>query len=98
MAHITDILAPRFTGHVGPVRFVRGNAETDDPDMVDYFRADPDRYAVTEWYPFGWKPTFFGAAFFARALLRAGLRFMCPPVRAAILARAACHETETCAP
>lgn len=48
MAHITDILAPRFTGHVGPVRFVRGHAETDDPQMVDYFTADPDRYAVTE--------------------------------------------------
>lgn len=48
MAHITDLVAPRFTGHVGPVRFVNGHAETDDPELVDYFRGDPDRYAVTE--------------------------------------------------
>lgn len=48
VAHITDLVAPQFTGHVGPVRFVRGHAETDDPDLVDYFRADPDRYAVTD--------------------------------------------------
>lgn len=48
MAHITDNLAPHFTGHVGLVRFVNGHAETDDPDMVAYFAADPDRYAVTE--------------------------------------------------
>lgn len=48
MAHITDLVAPNFTGHVGPVRFVRGHAETDDPELVDYFRADPDRYAVDE--------------------------------------------------
>ena len=48
MAHITDILAPHFTGHVGPVRFVNGQAETDDPELVAYFAADPDRYAVTE--------------------------------------------------
>lgn len=47
MAHITDLVAPHFTGHVGPVRFVNGHAETDDTDMVAYFEADPDRYAVT---------------------------------------------------
>lgn len=45
MATITDRLG-RFTGQVGPVRFYRGVAETDDPDMVAYFRADPDRYDV----------------------------------------------------
>ena len=48
MAHITDTLAPNFTGHVGPVRFVDGHAETADADLVAYFRADPDRYAVTD--------------------------------------------------
>lgn len=48
MAHITDNLARHFTGHVGPVRFVNGHGETDDPDAVDYFRADPDRYTVTD--------------------------------------------------
>lgn len=47
MAHITDLVAPNFTGHVGPVRFTRGHAETDDPELVAYFAADPDRYAVT---------------------------------------------------
>lgn len=47
MAHVTDILAPHFTGHVGPVRFVNGHGETDDPELVAYFAADPDRYTVT---------------------------------------------------
>lgn len=46
MAHITNTLQPHFTGHVGPVRFTNGHAETDDPEMVAYFQADPDRYAV----------------------------------------------------
>lgn len=48
VAHITDVLAKHFTGHVGPVRFNNGHAETDDPQMVDYFLGDPDRYVVTE--------------------------------------------------
>lgn len=47
MAHITDLVAPHFTGHVGPVRFTNGHAETDDPELVAYFEADPDRYVVT---------------------------------------------------
>lgn len=47
MAHITDLVAPHFTGHVGLVRFVKGHAETDDPDLVAYFEGDPDRYQVT---------------------------------------------------
>lgn len=46
MAHITDLVAPHFTGHVGPVRFVNGHAETDDPDLVAFFDGDPDRYRV----------------------------------------------------
>lgn len=48
MAHIEDTLCPHFTGHVGPVRFRRGHAETDDADLVDYFREQPERYTVTE--------------------------------------------------
>lgn len=45
MATITNRLGP-FTGSVGPVRFDRGVAETDDPEMVAYFAADPDTYDV----------------------------------------------------
>ena len=45
MATITNRLGP-FTGHVGPVRFTEGVAETEDPDMVAYFEADPDTYDV----------------------------------------------------
>ena len=45
VATITDRLGP-FTGQVGPVRFVKGVATTEDPDMVAYFAADPDRYDV----------------------------------------------------
>lgn len=45
MAHITHRLGG-FTGHVGPVRFVNGHAETSDPDMVDFFANDPDTYDV----------------------------------------------------
>lgn len=45
MATITNRLGP-FTGSVGSVRFVRGVGETDDPDMVAYFIADPDTYDV----------------------------------------------------
>ena len=45
MATITDRLG-QFTGQVGPVRFVKGVAQTADVDMVAYFRADPDRYDV----------------------------------------------------
>lgn len=48
MAHITDLVAPHFTGHVGPVRFVNGHAETDDPELVAYFGQQDDRYVVTE--------------------------------------------------
>lgn len=46
MAHISHRLG-EFTGHVGPVRFVKGHAETDDPDLVDYFTSLPDVYDVT---------------------------------------------------
>lgn len=46
MAHITDLVAPHFTGHVGPVRFVNGHAETDDPVLADYFAEQSDRYQV----------------------------------------------------
>lgn len=45
MATITNRLGP-FTGHVGPVRFVNGVAETDDPEMLAYFAADHDTYDV----------------------------------------------------
>lgn len=48
MAHIEDTLAPHFTGHVGPVRFVNGHGETDDAELVAYFALQPERYAVTE--------------------------------------------------
>lgn len=47
MATITNRLGP-FTGSVGPVRFANGVAETDDPEMVAYFAADPDTYDVTD--------------------------------------------------
>lgn len=47
MAHISHRLGP-FTGQVGPVVFVKGEAETDDPDMLGYFAEDPDTYDVTE--------------------------------------------------
>jgi hypothetical protein len=46
VAHIVNTLQPHFTGHVGPVRFVNGHAETADPELVDYFRALPDTYDV----------------------------------------------------
>lgn len=46
MAHISHRLGP-FTGQVGPVVFVNGEAETDDPDMLAYFEADADTYDVT---------------------------------------------------
>lgn len=49
MATITDRLGP-FTGHVGSVRFRNGVAESDDPDALVYFHADPDRYDVTDEY------------------------------------------------
>jgi len=45
MATITHRLG-HFTGHVGPVRFHRGVAQTHDPDMVAFFEADPDTYDV----------------------------------------------------
>lgn len=48
MAHIEYTLAPHFTGHIGPVRFRRGHAETDDAELVAYFALQPERYAVTE--------------------------------------------------
>lgn len=37
-----------FTGHVGPVRFEDGKAETDNPAMLAHFKRDPERYEVTE--------------------------------------------------
>lgn len=46
MAHIEDVLCPHFTGHVGPVRFVKGHADTDDPDLIDYFTNEGGRYVV----------------------------------------------------
>ena len=48
MAHITYDVAPHFTGSIGPVRFVKGHGETDDPELVEFFRGDPDLYTVTE--------------------------------------------------
>lgn len=45
MAHISHRLGP-FTGQVGPVVFVKGEAETDDADMLAYFAEDPDTYDV----------------------------------------------------
>lgn len=47
MAHIQYRLG-KFTGHVGPIRFRDGEAETEDGDMLAYFLADPDTYDVTE--------------------------------------------------
>lgn len=47
MATITHRLG-QFTGQVGPVRFDKGVAETDEADMVAYFKADPDTYDVDE--------------------------------------------------
>lgn len=47
MAHVEHRLG-RFTGQVGPVRFTNGHAETEDTDMVAYFRDQPDLYDVTE--------------------------------------------------
>lgn len=45
MTTIIDRLG-HFTGHIGPVRFRNGVAETHDPDMVAYFQDDPDRWDV----------------------------------------------------
>lgn len=47
MAHISHRLG-HFTGHIGPVRFTNGEAQTDDPDMLAYFAEDPDTYDVRE--------------------------------------------------
>ncbi|WP_408895938.1 hypothetical protein ACJ5H2_13560 [Nocardioides sp. R1-1] len=47
MAHISHRLGP-FTGQVGPVVFVNGEAETNDEDMLLYFLDDPDTYDVTD--------------------------------------------------
>lgn len=41
----------KFTGHVGPVSFTEGKAETDLPTMVAHFKRDPERYEVTESKP-----------------------------------------------
>lgn len=48
MAHITYDVAPHFTGSIGPVRFVKGHGETDDPVVADWFAEQPDLYTVTE--------------------------------------------------
>lgn len=48
MAHITYTLSPHFTGQVGPVRFVKGHAETDDPELVEWFKARPDEFDVDD--------------------------------------------------
>lgn len=48
MAHIEYTLAPHFTGHIGPVRFRRGHGESDDPEVVEFFRAQPELYMVAE--------------------------------------------------
>lgn len=50
MATITDRLFSSFTGQVGDVVFSAGVGESDDPDMLAYFEADPDRYDVTDGY------------------------------------------------
>jgi hypothetical protein len=47
MAHIAHRLG-EFTGHIGPVAFVKGHAETDDPDVIAYCADRPDEYDVTE--------------------------------------------------
>jgi len=47
MAHIEYRLG-EFTGQVGPVRFRKGHAETDDRDMVAFFVEQPETYDVTE--------------------------------------------------
>ena len=49
MATITDRLGP-FTGQVGPVVFRNGSGQCDDPDVLAYFHADPDRYDVSDDY------------------------------------------------
>jgi hypothetical protein len=46
MAHITNTLQPHFTGHVGPVRFINGHADTDDTDLLEFFHGQPDVYDV----------------------------------------------------
>lgn len=48
VAHIIYDVAPHFTGSIGPVRFVKGHGETDDPEVADWFREQPDLYTVTE--------------------------------------------------
>lgn len=45
MAHIACRLG-EFTGHIGPVRFVNGHGETDDPDLLEFFTGQPDLYDV----------------------------------------------------
>lgn len=48
MAHIKYTLSPHFTGHVGPVRFKDGHADCDDPELLDFFKGQPDLYDVDD--------------------------------------------------
>jgi hypothetical protein len=50
MATITDRLG-HFAGQIGPVVFTNGTGSTNDPDMVAYFAADPDRWDVNDAAP-----------------------------------------------
>jgi hypothetical protein len=46
MARITCNQPAHLTGHVGPVRFVDGHAETEDAEALAYFASDPERFTV----------------------------------------------------
>lgn len=48
MAHIAR---KDFTGHVGPVRFIKGHAETDDADVIAFCASRPE-YDVTDSDPY----------------------------------------------
>lgn len=48
MARITYKRPGGFTGHIGAVRFVKGVAETFDPEALDYFREHPAAFDVAD--------------------------------------------------
>lgn len=46
MARITCTDPAELTGHVGPVRFVDGEGETEDAELLAFFGDNPDRFTV----------------------------------------------------
>ena len=46
MARIT--MPSGFTGHIGSVKFTKGEGESDNPGMLAYFAKYPERFVITE--------------------------------------------------